>query len=86
MPDIIIFIDTSPEASFERSVKRMNVNIIEKHPWDNYQKQKMIYELFEEVLFGNKYPALCPIISIENSGSLDNTIRNFDKKIMPYFE
>jgi len=65
MPDHVFFVDTPPEVSFQRLVARGTGG---KSRWDYLDKQKRLYELYQEVLFSGRFPLLGQVHRIDNSG------------------
>jgi dTMP kinase len=86
IPDLIVYFDVKPNIAFERNIKRLTNQNTEKHPWDDFEKQKHIYKLFHDVLIEKILHFNSTVIIINNNGNLEDTIEEFNRKVISYFD
>lgn len=79
-PDFMIFMDTPPEAAIARLDKRFHT---QRHEWETFEKQKRIYATFSDVLQQNPAGINAKVLRLDNSGGLEETLRQVDSLVIP---
>lgn len=79
-PDVVFFVDTPPEAAARHLGQRPASR---HHPWDERSTQRRIYDLLREVALGARFPELsAPVVRIDNSGSLQDTLEAVTEQVL----
>jgi dTMP kinase len=74
-PDVIVFVDTPAEVACER------MRAAGEKPSLEYQQGRS--QAFREILLGDRFPQLRPVIHFENTQHKDEGLRAFEQLMLP---
>lgn len=78
LPDLVVYLDTPTQIAFDRANLRRRRGTDTIHVWDTLPHQERLYDLFQQIL--GRWPS--PVVRIDNSGSIDATLRSVDSEVI----
>lgn len=79
-PDLIVYVDTPPEVAAERMEARHPAH---RNVWETLDKQRRVYDGFQEVLFGGRFTIPSEVLRVENTGPLEPASRTVLDALLP---
>jgi thymidylate kinase len=74
-PDVVVFVDTPPEVACQR------MQAAGEEPSLAYQQGRS--QAFREILLGDRFPQLRPVIHFQNAGDKEEGLRAFEQIMLP---
>lgn len=74
-PDVIVFVDTPPEVACQR------MRAADEKPSLEYQRGRS--QAFREILLGDRFPQLRPVVYFENTQDRGESLRAFEQLMLP---
>ncbi len=84
VPQCTLFIDTPPKLACERMAAKGKGS--SRHWWEVLDVQRRLYDRYIDILFGPRFPLLKPVIRIDNSRTMEETIRQVEDVVLPMLD
>lgn len=79
-PDLVVYLDTPPEVAVARMEARRPGQL---NAWETLEKQRRVYDGFQEVLFGGGFATGAEVMRVDNTGDPEDAVRRVLDELVP---